>query len=110
MWSWIKSKLGIQEINQRLDHVESRVSHVESRVSEFEVYINNYLVDFGDYKWQTKKDLRSMKIEIEKMMNIATNLMEGSQSDEWKQRARKLVSRLKNHNTRIQNEIASKRR
>ena len=100
---WIKGKLGIQELNQRLDDMESRVGALESSVGSL-------LGDFGGYKQRTDKELVFMKSQIDKMIEMADNLQKASEYEDGIARAKRLVTRLRGHRTRIQNEMTARAR
>ncbi len=89
---WLKEKLGITELEKRVNTLESRV--------------DDSLKHFGNYGKRTDKELALMKNQIDDLIAITTTQSAHLETLDEQQKAKQLIKRLKNHQTRINNQLA----
>ncbi|CAM4206068.1 hypothetical protein [Vibrio neonatus] len=95
---WIKSRLGITDLEQRVDNLDSKIGNLESQVQVG-------LKHFGKYKSRTKEELVLIREQINDLIAISNANMNQLNIMEDKERAKKLLKRLKNHKTRVDKHI-----
>jgi predicted nucleic acid-binding Zn-ribbon protein len=95
---WIKSKLGITDLEQRVNTLESKISTLESKVDVG-------LKRLGRYNSRTKEELVLMRDQIDDLIAISNANANQLEIMDEKERAKKLLKRLKNHKTRVANQL-----
>ena len=89
----IQRYLGIDSLERRVNDIDQRLEATESTLRRH----------FGDYKNRTSKQLKRMDGEITNLLSTVESLIERDESEDATERAKKLRSRLRNHQTRNRN-------
>ena len=88
-----------------IDQLERRVDKMDSRLDIVEAHCTMMLSRFGGYKHRTKRELKLMGAQIQDLIVTCEALVERSESEEAIKKAKALVKRLKNHDTRTRNAL-----
>lgn len=93
------------EIEKRFAEIENRINALDSRVDTLEKHISSSLDNFGDYKNRNEQELLLMKGQIESMINSIESLISAAEYQQSNERAKSLLRRLRNNQTRIAKQL-----
>lgn len=100
MLNWVKSKLGISEL-------EARMNELEFKVSNLEAHVENSLNNFGSYNSRTKEELVFMNKQINEMLSTIESIITYQEYQPSIEKALRMRRRLKNNQTRIINRLSA---
>ena len=93
-WGYVGKKLGLPELEQRVDDVDTRMRGIEGD-------IRSSLNQFGDYKNKTRDELSRMRKDIDNLLDAVDALVRQAEDQQEIKRAKQLRGRLRNNKTRI---------
>ncbi|SDK89453.1 hypothetical protein [Pseudomonas indica] len=94
-----------EEIEKKFAEIENRLNALDSRVDTLEQHISSSLDNFGDYKNRNEQELQLMKGQIESMINSIESLISAAEYQQSNERAKGLLRRLRNNQTRIAKQL-----
>lgn len=94
-----------EEIEKKFAEIENRINALASRVDILEKHISSSLEKFGDYKNRNEQELQLMKGQIESMINSIESIISAAEYQQSNERAKGLLRRLRNNQTRIANQL-----
>ena len=99
----VKGVLGIDDLEQRVDDLGQRLSTVERQMKDGFRRVEEKLSEFGNFKAQNDEKLADMGKENAQLIGVVESLVQFAESKEGSARAKALLTRLRNHQTRIRN-------
>ena len=99
IWTFLQEKLGIDNLERRIKSVEERLELIESEIRKVQANLS----EFHSFKDRTRPELDRMGSEIERIIGSIDYLIRFNENQQDVSEARRLLRRLKNIRTRIQN-------
>ena len=99
IWAKLRGKLGIDSLERRIKSVEGRLECIENEIRRVQVNLG----EFHSFKDRTRSELDRMGSEIERIIGSIDYLIRYNENQQDVSEARRLLRRLKNIRTRIQN-------
>ena len=94
MWDFLATKLGIRDLDERVEELTGRIDNLETIVS-------STVRNFGDKQTRTNEELNLIKDQISNILQAVENILESEENQRLTRDARSLSRRLKNHRTRV---------
>ena len=101
IFDWLEEKLGIHDIEKRLRDVERKTDRLEREMNA----MKSDLTDFRGFNDRTKEELIYMRGQIENMLRTIERLIQIQENQEHLEDAKRLLSRMRNIRTRINNAL-----
>jgi predicted nucleic acid-binding Zn-ribbon protein len=100
MLGWVRNKLGVTELQERMNEIEDRVSSLES-------HMERTLSNFGSYSKRTEQELKLMNRQINEMLETLEAIITTQENNFDIEKAIRLRRRLRNHKTRVTNALSA---
>ena len=98
IWEFLSEKLGMNDLRGDLNVLEKRIESLET----FKKLTTSSLQGFGKKIVKKDGELEIMKSQINNILDAVVSIMDILETKEQIKDARSLISRLKNHRTRIE--------
>lgn len=97
---------GIQKFKDKLDEILRRLAAVEGRLDFVEQQVEQQMRLYGRYNQRTEQELRLMGQQIDDLLRTTESLIQASRNEDSIARTKRLLRRLRNNKTRIENRLA----
>lgn len=97
-----------EQIAEKFSQIEHRLDQLDARMSTVETHVTGALEQFGDYKNRNMQELVLMRGQIDNMIASIESLVCTAEYQQSNERAKALLRRLKNNQTRVNKALKEK--
>jgi hypothetical protein len=98
-----------EELITRMKRLEDRQDKLEQSHEQITIFITNELDNMGNYRNRADSDLSKMTGKIELLSQIVSEHQNIFETQEDRDRAKAVNRRIKNHQTRLNNETNNRK-